>query len=285
MKPARNFTAVFFALSASLFAASVLPARAQYQPAQASVRAVHGAATCSIDGNWQSLKEDTILTAGAIIKTAPNSTLDLFLPDSRTVLRLMPDSVLRFDRLDKLPAGELGLTMTRLSLLSGSLIGSQHKLASPSEFEVRLPNGVAKIVGTEYSVRADGTVACLSGTVSVAYNPPGNGSPINVSVAAGFSSDPATGKSAPTSTAYFQNITPDIQAVRNNDAACNVGRTTPNIDHSCDKMSPTHGCGDGDGHGDGHGNGDGHGDGHGNGDGHGDGHGNGNGHDNGNGKR
>jgi hypothetical protein len=93
MKPARNFTAVFFALSASLFTASVLPAPAQYQPARASVRAVHGSATCSIDGNWQSLKEDTILAAGAIIKTAPNSTMDLFLPDSRTVLRLMPDSV------------------------------------------------------------------------------------------------------------------------------------------------------------------------------------------------
>jgi hypothetical protein len=153
----------------------------------------------------------------------------------------MPDSILRFDRLDKMPAGEVGLTMTRVSLLSGTLIGSQHKLVRPSEFEVRLPNGVAKIVGTEYSVRADGTVACLSGTVSVAYNPPGNGSPVSVSVAAGFSSDPATGKIAPTSTAYLQNITPDIQAVRNNDAAGNVGQPTPIIDYSIDRISPTHG--------------------------------------------
>jgi hypothetical protein len=270
MKPARNFTAVFFVLSASLLSASVLPARAQYQPARASVRAVHGSATYSIDGNWQSLKENTTLTAGAIIKTAPDTTMDLFLPDSRTVLRLMPDSVLRFDRLDKMPAGELGLTMTRLSLLSGTLIGSQHKLARPSEFEVRLPNGVAKIVGTEYSVRADGTVACLSGTVSVAYNPPGNGSPVSVSVAAGFSSDPATCKTVPTSTAYLQNITPDIQAVRNNDEAFNDGRKTVVVDHCCEKMSPTHGQhGGGCGNGDGHGNGDsyGNGDGHGNGDG------------------
>ena len=241
MKPARNYTAFFFVLSASLLAASVLPARAQYQPARASVRAVHGSATYSIDGNWQSLKENTPLTAGAIIKTGPDATMDLFLPDSRTVLRLMPDSILRFDRLDKMPAGELGLTMTRVSLLSGTLIGSQHKLVRPSEFEVRLPNGVAKIVGTEYSVRADGTVACLSGTVSVAYNPPGNGSPVSVSVAAGFSSDPATGKIAPTSTAYLQNITPDIQAVRNNDAAGNVGQPTPIIDYSIDRISPTHG--------------------------------------------
>jgi len=240
MKPAQNFKAVFFVLFASLLAASVLPARVQYQPARASVRAVHGSATYSIDGNWQSLKENTTLTAGAIIKTAPDTTMDLFLPDSRTVLRLMPDSVLRFDRLDKMPAGELGLTMTRLSLLSGTLIGSQHKLARPSEFEVRLPNGVAKIVGTEYSVRADGTVACLSGTVSVAYNPPGNSSPVSVSVAAGFSSDPATCKTAPTSTAYLQNITPDIQAVRNNEATYHVGQPTPITDYSIQRMSPIH---------------------------------------------
>ena len=100
MKPVRNLTAVFFVLAASLLAASVLPARAQYQPARAAVRAVHGSATFSIGGTWQPLKENTPLTAGAIIKTAPDTTLDLFLPDSRTVLRLMPDSVLRFDRMD-----------------------------------------------------------------------------------------------------------------------------------------------------------------------------------------
>ncbi|MGD1090134.1 MAG: hypothetical protein ABR955_15625, partial [Verrucomicrobiota bacterium] len=192
MKPVQNFTVIFFALSAWLSAASVQPALAQFQPAQASVRAVHGSASYSIDGNWQSLKENTTLAANAIIKTAPDTTLDLFLPDSRTVLRLMPDSVLRFDRLDKMAVGEVGCTITRLSLLSGTLIGSQHKLVRPSEFAVGLPNGVAKIVGTVYSLQADGTVACMKGTVSVAYNPPGNSPSVSVSVPAGFSSDPAT---------------------------------------------------------------------------------------------
>jgi hypothetical protein len=270
MKPGRNFSAVLLVLTASFLATSILSARAQVQPARVTVRSIQGSATCSIDGHWQPLKENTTLTAGAIIKTAPAATLDLFLPDSRTVLRLMPDSVLRFDRLDKMPAGELGLTMTRLSLLSGALIGSQHKLVRPSEFEVQLPNGVAKIVGTEYSVKADGTVACLSGTVSVAYKPSGSDLPVSVSVAAGFSSDPATGKTMPTSTDYLQNITPHIEAVRNNDAACNVGQPTPNPDHTCDHVSPTHdhGHGNGNGNGDGHGNGNGNGNGNGHGNGH-----------------
>ena len=95
MKPARNYTAFFFVLSASLLAASVLPARAQYQPARASVRAVHGSATYSIDGNWQSLKENTPLTAGAIIKTGPDATMDLFLPDSRDVYKRQRSGLLK----------------------------------------------------------------------------------------------------------------------------------------------------------------------------------------------
>jgi len=240
MKLVRNSAMVFLAWIASLFAVSVLPVGAQFQPAQAFVRDIHGSATCSIDGKWQSLTENTTLAAGETIKTAPDTTLDLFLPDSRTALRLMPNSVLRLDRLDKMPAGELGVTMTRLSLLSGAIIGSQHKLIRPSEFEVGWPSGMAKIVGTEYSIGADGTVVCLRGTVSVAYNPPGNGSPVSVSVPAGFSSNPATGEAVVASRTLLQNITPDLQAVRNNDAAFNARQTTV-VEHdgSGDKMSPT----------------------------------------------
>jgi hypothetical protein len=241
MKSIRNFTVFFSLLCAWLFAASLMPAQAQYQPASASVRAVHGSASCSTNGNWQSLKENATVAAGATVKTAPDATLDLFLPDSRTVLRLMPGSVLRFDRLDNMPAGEAGFTITKLSLLSGTLIGSQHKLVSPSEFEVGLPNGVgvAKIVGTVYSVQADGTVACLKGTVSVAYNPPGKGPSVNVSVPAGFSSDPVTCKTAATSAAYLQNIASDLQAVHDNDEAFNAGQTTDVVqDSSRDKISP-----------------------------------------------
>jgi hypothetical protein len=242
MKSVRNCPVLFFAVSAWLIAASDLPAHAQYQPARATVRAVHGSASCSINGNWQSLKENTTLATGAIIKTTPDATLDLFLPDSRTVLRLMPGSTLRFDRLDKTSAGEMGFTFTKLSLLSGTLIGSQHKLVRPSEFAVGLPNGVAKIVGTEYSVQADGTVACMKGTVSVAYNLSGSGPSINVSVPAGFSSDPATGKTAATSSTYLQNIAPDLRVVQNNDATFNAAQTTTVVHDNCgDEVTPIRG--------------------------------------------
>jgi hypothetical protein len=257
------------------FTVPALPAQTQSQPARVLVRAVHGSATSSLDGNWQPVRENANLAPGTTVKTGPDTTLDLFLPDSRTVLRLMPGSVLRFDRLDRMASGDLEFTRTRVSLLSGSLIGSQHKLVRPSEFEVVLPDGVAKIVGTEYSARADGTVACLSGTVSVVYHPPGNGAAVDVSVPAGYSSDPATGKTAAISPADLRIITPDVQAVRNNDMAYSPREGHEvEYNHCDDKMSPTHGHGDGDGHGEGHGDGDGNGEGH-----DGDGHGNGNGGD------
>jgi hypothetical protein len=262
MKSVQNFTVVFLAL----FAASVMPASAQFQPAQAWVHAVHGSATFSTGGNWETLQKNTALAAGATIKTAPDATLDLFLPDSRTVLRLMPGSALRFDCLNKMDTGAVGVTMTKLSLLSGTIIGSQHKLIHPSEFEIKLPDGLAKIVGTEYSIAANGTVACLRGTVSVVYNPPGNDSSVSVSVPSGFSSNPATGKIAATSTTYLQNIAPDIQVVRNNDAAFSAAQIPAIVhDSSCDNVSPTHG-GHGDDHNGGHDHDDGHG--HGNGDDH-----------------
>lgn len=277
MKSGRSFRGLFLTLSAMLFAAPVVPAQqTQSQPARASVRAVHGSATSSLDGNWQPVRENTALAAGAIIKTGPDATLDLFLPDSRTVLRLMPGSALRFDRLDKMASGDLEFTRTRVSLLSGNLIGSQHKLVRPSEFEVALPNGVAKIVGTEYSVRADGTVACLSGTVSVIYQPPGSGAPVNVSVPAGFSSDPATGKTAAISPADLRNMTPNMQAVRDNDMAFSAKQGHEVEHNDCDdKMSPTHGHDHDHDHDHDHGHGNGDGDDHGNGDGHGNGKGNG----------
>jgi hypothetical protein len=101
---------------------------------------------------------------------------------------------------------------------------------------------VAKIVGTVYSLQADGTVACMKGTVSVAYNPPGNSPSVSVSVPAGFSSDPATGKTEATSTAYLQNIAPDLQAVQNNDAVFNAGQAPACVHNTCgDKITPT--CG------------------------------------------
>ena len=213
---------------------------AESQPAQAVVYAVNGVATCVVNGKRQPLTERTQLAAGSLVKTPEDATVDLFLIDSGTVLRLMPNSTLRFDRLEEMAGGERPITTTRLALVAGAMIGSQRKLLGGSKFEVQLSNGVAKIVGTEYLVRADGAVTCLSGEVSVHYNLPGNGGSVKVEVPAGFSFDPASGKVVPTTPAYLQNIIADVTAVKKNAEVFKIGKATLVVNATEKEVTPTH---------------------------------------------
>src|SRR6266566_401439 len=210
------------ALTAALFST----ANAAPQSGQVLVQAVKGGATYSTGGSWEPLQENITLTRGSTIKTGPDATVDLILQYNGTVLRLTPNSALSFDRLTQQAAGEEVITETSLNLLSGSIIGSQRKLATPSTFEIHLPGGVARIKGTEYLVRADGAVTCLSGSVSVTYNLPHNGGSVKVDVPAGFSFNPATGQVVPTSAAYLQNIIADVNTVRHNAQVFKAGGAT-----------------------------------------------------------
>ena len=194
----------------------IVNTQAEVQSGKVLIKAVQGTVTYSTDGAWAPLRENTIVTRGTVIKTGADSTADLILQNSATVLRLTPNSTLSFDKLNKEAAGEEVITETSLNLVSGSLIGSQRKLASPSTFQIKVGNAVATIVGTEYLVRADGAVSVLSGSVTVTYNLPGNTSSIRVTVGAGFSFNPATGQVVPTTPAYLQNIVADIDTVRQN---------------------------------------------------------------------
>ena len=87
-----------------------------------------------VGSSWVSLSENASITAGARIRTGPNTTMDLVFLDSGTALRVLPDSELRFDSLGEMPGADRAVTTTRLSLLSGGVIGSQRKLVATSEF-------------------------------------------------------------------------------------------------------------------------------------------------------
>jgi len=196
---------------------TVAVANAEIQSGQVLVQAVHGVATYSVSGGQTlPVKENLILTRGATVKTAPDSTVDLILQYNGTVLRLLPGSTLKFDKLNKESAAEGSITETSLNLVSGSILGSQRKLATPSTFEVNIPGGVATIKGTEYVVRADGAVSVISGSVQVIYNLPSNGGSVKVTVTAGNSFNPATGKVVQTDNSYLQNLIADIDTVRQN---------------------------------------------------------------------
>jgi hypothetical protein len=196
------------------------------RPAEVVIQGITGTASYLTGGTWLPLTKDMRLGQGATLKTGANSTVDLLLYASRTALRITPDSTLRLDELNEAPGLYTLVTETTLTLLRGSIAGTQRKLAAPSRFQVKFAGRVATIVGTEYYVRADGAVTVTSGTVVVRYNLPGNGGSIRVSVPAGSSFDPATGQVVPTTPAYLQDIVAHITTTSLNAQTFNVGGAT-----------------------------------------------------------
>jgi len=207
---------------AAAVASIVSVANAQIQSGQVLIQAVHGSATYTSAGKVLPLQENLVLSRGAVLNTSKDATVDLVLQYSGTVLRLLPDSTLSFDKLNKESAGEEIITETSLNLTAGSIVGSQRKLAIPSTFVVNTPNGVATIKGTEYVVRADGAVGVVSGSVQVIYNLPNNGGSIKVTVPAGSYFDPVTGTVKTGSLASGT----DINTVRNNAMVFKFGGAT-----------------------------------------------------------
>ena len=180
----------------------------------------------SQSGSWHPLRLDSKLGGGSVIRTHENSTVDFYLDESKTTLRLTPNSKLAIKTLKVWQAGDQAVTDTELKLLEGGIVGAQKKLMKPSHFQISTPNGVASIVGTEYLVRADGAVTVLSGSVSVIYNLPGNKGSVQVSVAAGQSFNPATGTVVPTTPAYLTSIIADVNTVKNNAEVYKAGGAT-----------------------------------------------------------
>ncbi len=202
-------------------------ANAQVQTGQVLIKTVQGAATYTTPGGATlPLKENLVLSSGAVVKTSADAKVDLILQYNGTVLRLMPDSTLSFGKLNREKAGEDTITETSLNLLSGSIIGSQRKLAIPSTFQINTPGGVATIKGTEYLVRADGGVSVLSGSVQVIFNLPGNKGSIKVTVPAQYSFNPATGTVVLTATASLKPVITDVQTVRENAKVFKEGGAT-----------------------------------------------------------
>lgn len=149
-------------------------ATSQAEPVQnkAVVRGVRGTANYSTDrgANWKKLGVGTELRQNSIVRTAPGSTVDLFLGDNGPVVRVTEDTQLG---IDKLTSENLGnnekVIETQLDLRSGRILGHVKKLAAASKYEVKTPTGVAGIRGTRYDIRADGTVTVTEGSVMVVY--------------------------------------------------------------------------------------------------------------------
>jgi len=217
----------------------VSPAQGEVEKNQLHVVAVSGHVTYSTsEQSALPLKADMHIARGSTITTGPASTADLVLQYNGTVIRMVENTKLEIVKLDKEQAGVDVITETSLNLVAGAIVGSQRKLAVPSRLDVKIPGGVATIVGTEYVVRADGAVTVLSGSVTVNYNLPGNKGSVKVTVPAGYSFDPATGQVVPTTPDYLVDIIADVDTVRQNAMSFKAGGATVVV-KPADVMSPS----------------------------------------------
>lgn len=156
----------------------------------AEVVRIKGSARYSMGGNtWQPLKVGTVLSAGAIVQTAQDSTVDIAFTAGmarvhrptfgeyisynptvqRDVVRMTGDTVLAFDKLTSTDTGTETITETELDLRSGELFANVKKVSAASTFEIKIPNGVAGIRGTFVWIRALEFIRVGGGLVAYSY--------------------------------------------------------------------------------------------------------------------
>jgi hypothetical protein len=225
MKTARNsFNSV--AKFGLVLLATVMAVSAMAQEKTVKVIRVSGGARYQAPGGqWQEIKQGDELKAGSVIQTAKDSTLDLLLSGSiknatatpnaigngtgqswptpsfpgnptASVVRLYGDTVLSIDKLTCQGEGADQVTETMLDLRAGKLFGSTQKVKGASKYEIKLPNGVAAVRGTIYTVTSEGAVAVLSGSVFVTLRRP-DGTTVTQQVVSGHSFNPNTGVMTP----------------------------------------------------------------------------------------
>ena len=191
----------------------------------AKVIGVKGAAQYKTGGGeWQPLKTGDIVPPGSIVMTAAGSMMDLLLDgvveptmnsatggggfvlgsgriynpppsapsQSASVVRLQESTILGIDKLTTERTGADVVQDTQLDLKKGNIFGTTKKVTGASKYEIKLPNGVAAVRGTIYSVGTDGTVYVLSGSVYVTTVKP-DGSTVSMMVPAGSAYNPSSG--------------------------------------------------------------------------------------------
>lgn len=167
------------AASMALVVASLFNAEAQnMSQGKAEVKAIHGQAQYSTGGNvWVPLKVGTVLRSGSTVKTAADSTVDCFLGANGPVVRITENTQMGFDKLAYNKADSETVIETELNLANGRILGNVKKLAAASKYEVKVPNGVAGIRGTDFNVKvtllANGQVevivTCVTGQIVAAF--------------------------------------------------------------------------------------------------------------------
>jgi hypothetical protein len=198
----------------------------------ATVVRVKGQASYTLGGSdtWHPLVPGKILQAGSSISTKPDAIVDVVLgkqaampqaqpaPDrvspaadapvrgvvscqpsvAQNIVRLSGGTTLKIDALTTSDTGVDTVSDTELDLQAGRIFASVNKLSDTSKYLVKIPNGIAGVRGTKFTLGSDGSAACIEHSVWLAFGGSG-GTPTTVEVAQGTQYDPATGKTSPIS--------------------------------------------------------------------------------------
>jgi len=161
--------------SVSIVAAGVVALIGAVSSAQAAevgkavVRSVRGHAQYAEGGQWLELKPGHVLKPGSSIRTANESQVDLFLDQNGPMVRLVENTTLGIDKLNFEATGIDTVIETQLDLKSGRILGIVKKMAHNSKYEIKTPNGVAGVRGTEFDVSATSVARVVSGSMVLVY--------------------------------------------------------------------------------------------------------------------
>lgn len=135
-----------------------------------TVVGLKGKASYSTDGKtFKPLRVRANLPEGSVVRTEGDSQVDMkvFQGDQTSIVRANSKSQLAFDKLQYQSTGTDTLVDTMFDLSEGDIQGNVEKIARASKYQVKTPNGVAGIRGTQYHISANGTVTVASGRVTL----------------------------------------------------------------------------------------------------------------------
>jgi hypothetical protein len=150
-------------------------------PKKAIVRSVHGKVMYRMekDGEWKPLRVNVELMQGAELKSDPGAEAYLQVNGFTSTVKLTESTQVTLDKMLG-GAGFGGDTSTDMKLDGGQVLGSVRKLSANSDYTVSVPNGVAGIRGTDFSVtvtvQPNGnftvTFTSVTGTIVCQVTPP-----------------------------------------------------------------------------------------------------------------
>ena len=156
---------VFLALGLFAYATS---ANAQMQPGTAVAKSVKGSASYIDDlGSTHVLREGTVLKQGYTVQTGADGAVDLTMDQNGRLVGLFENTVLALDNLTYQPSVLGNIFDTRLDMKKGRVFVSVSKLLAGARYEVKTPQGIASVRGTEaYIDGITGQIWVVSGTVN-----------------------------------------------------------------------------------------------------------------------